>query len=121
MRSFLAGIGGQYVLRGNRREDSYWRRVLKSATQEARAEGWDEGWEGGMEKGKEEGKEEEAIDSLTEYLEFKFNKRKAEILPLIDETSLEEIRALKRFAYTCDNFDVFIQQAEEAKRRSRSS
>jgi len=120
MRSFLAGIGGQYVLRGNRREDSYWRRVLKSATQEARDEGWDEGWEGGMEKGKEEGKEEEAINSLTEYLEFKFNKPKTETLPLLDETSLEEIRALTGFAYTCDSFDAFIQQAEETKRRQSS-
>ncbi len=109
MRGFLAGIGGQYFLRGRQRSGSI----------------WDRAWEGGRQDGVDEGLEKGEIKgmsySLTEYLEIKFNKTGAETAPLLDGMSCDEIRALTRFAYACDDYDAFVRRAEETKHCSQLS
>ncbi len=99
MRSFLAGIGGQYFLRGRQRSGSM----------------WDRAWEGGRQDGVDEGEIKGMSYSLTEYLEIKFNKTGTETAPLLDGMSCDEIRALTRFAYACDDYDAFVKRAEETK------
>jgi len=105
MRTFLAGVGGQFALRGSRRDDSIWVRA----------------WNGGREEGREEGKEEEATNNLIKYLEIRFNKSKKETEPLLSKTSLEDLEAYLGIAYSCDDYDAFVRRAEEVKRRGRSS
>jgi len=100
MRNFLAGVGGQYVLRRRQKKLSDWERA----------------WTGGKAEAKVKGKEEEATEALSEYLEYKFNKTKTETAPLLDNIPLEEIRALRRFAYACDNYESFVRRVKEAKR-----
>ena len=127
MRGFLAGIGGQYFLRGRQRSGSIWDHAWKDGWEDGwedgRKEGWKdgrkEGWEDGRKEGSRIGMTKEATNNLLKYLEIRFNKSNAETAPLLNDMTLEDIETSLHFAYACDNYETFVQRAKESQRSGR--